>query len=192
MGWLYGTDWQTKDDMVRHLTRPDALCAGYKYLDHAVRGNTLYMAVEKEATEDEPMCRFINVALMAGSRRDGWGYKAMDETYGPRVIDCPLRLLKLAQPAMVSKHGVEWRKKVREYHEFQNRLQRLIRSLKVGSKVYLWKGCAVEWVVMERVSKRPLQGRDRYGTLYRIKPSLIDVERTEAEIERAEAEQAAA
>ena len=59
--------------------------------------------------------KYIGCDLFQYNKRDGWGYKPMDETMSPYFYSCPLGYLKLAGKTD-SQNAQEWRKQVTEYH----------------------------------------------------------------------------
>ena len=43
MGWTYGNDWRTKNDIIEHCTQ---VSKSLTKLDHAVRGNNLWLLLQ--------------------------------------------------------------------------------------------------------------------------------------------------
>lgn len=102
--------------------------------------------------------RFIGCYLLSKHRDGDWGYKPMDESVHPYYFSCPLAYL-----GMVPEQNKEWREKVREWHNKQN------RKLEVG-KSYFLNGCRIPEVCIS--SLKPLRGIYN-GHLFRLKKDLI-------------------
>lgn len=77
-------------------------------------GSTWYAAVEHVKPDGS---RIVWAAVFLTSRRDGWGYKDMDETCGPNESECPARILALltplADPEGRDKYAAAWRERCR-------------------------------------------------------------------------------
>lgn len=110
MGWSFSFDRsQSKANFVDELNRN--FSPGYVLLQHRVVGNHLWQLVQHPEGY-----KFIRLALMARGRGPhGWGYKGIDETWGPTAVDCPLPLLDAADPP-VGENAAEWRERVRKHH----------------------------------------------------------------------------
>ena len=163
MGWLVSMD-PTKDRkaLVEEILG-DFRRNQYPYptlLDHSLQGNTLYMVLHNPtrrvsgvealrvgvSAEDLPRLeyrlvgnyRFIAVYLLAGSRNrdEGWGYKSMDESMGPAVVDCPERLLKQSQ--VEDRYG--WRDECRRVRKEKNLRAAWAKGLKPGEQMLLFRG----------------------------------------------------
>jgi hypothetical protein len=80
-------------------------------VDHSLRGQHLWVALERTIKEQNRSHRFIVLYLL--EKHDGmWGYKDLDETMHPYFYDCPKRLLKSApyDPEFDSHDGAKkWR-----------------------------------------------------------------------------------
>ena len=109
MGWTYHSLIATRSAMVEHLRTQ--LVGRYTVVRASTVGNHWWAVIANR----ESGKRSIFLALMAGGRRDGWGYKDMDESAGPCYYDCPLGFFDLAPPPE-SEHAAGWRDKVRAYH----------------------------------------------------------------------------
>jgi len=102
----------------------------YLTLDIAKVGGKLYGKVERteRATGERDVFIVIAVVSVYGSDCENFSYKTMDETEGPFVYDCPLRLIDgLPEPA--SKYARDWRESVRRYHATKP------RQTKVGDRI---------------------------------------------------------
>ena len=111
MGWLYYKN--SKDQLVKDLLDP-AKYSSATITDHSLRGNHLWVQIEKNDTKE----RLIVLFLLGSSGRtfQNWGYKDMDETMHPFYYDCPLRLIDTATEPL-NESSAEWRNKVRTYWE---------------------------------------------------------------------------
>lgn len=100
MGWYgqYGSNKKTEVARVLQEVKP---------LDHSLRGNVLYMLVQHLQYG-----KFIAVYLFESMGGGSYGYKPMDENMGPYYFDCPLRLIKKADPPL-TQCAAEWREAVR-------------------------------------------------------------------------------
>lgn len=100
MGWLFGYDWRTKQDLVDHLVN------NFKFTDIAVRGNVLYgvTATIRNVTDNfgdivqiPDGGKVIIICLLSCDRSNKnyphWGYKDMDEGMFPYYFTCPERIL---------------------------------------------------------------------------------------------------
>jgi hypothetical protein len=112
MGWDFCDSWTTPADIHREILGGRFFSPEYKVIDHKATsfGRHFWAVLEKTTGE-----RTIFLALI--EKHDGrCGYKGMDEQCGPSYYDCPLEFLaKVPEPS----HGyaVEWRGKVRAFHE---------------------------------------------------------------------------
>lgn len=117
MGWLFGYDWRTKQEIVDHLVD------NFKFVDVAVRGNVLYGVAPTVKTVQDLFGdvievpdggKVIVVCLLSCDRSNRnyphWGYKDMDEGMHPYYFNCPERIL--AQSTVPDKSG--WRASCRE------------------------------------------------------------------------------
>jgi hypothetical protein len=110
MGWLFLYSMRTRQDLVRHLRRPERFGESVELVQASTRGNHHWYLMRERATGQH----WIGLDLMQSST-DGWGYKDMDETVGPCAVDCPLAYLD-APHAERDGWAAQWRERVREYH----------------------------------------------------------------------------
>lgn len=96
----------------------------------------------------------------------------MTEHMGPYEHSCPLALLAMAQPAPTEPSSVEWRTRVRAYHETTQRRRAFFKSLHVGQLVSLQHGCHPPQVTILTLS--PLVGTWEERR-YRLKPGHVSV-----------------
>ena len=126
MGWLFGYDWRTKQDLVDHLVN------NFKFTDVAVRGNVLYgvTATIRKVTDNfgdiiqvPDGGRVIIICLLSCDRSNRnyphWGYKDMDEGMFPYYFSCPERIL--AQSTVPDERG--WRTACREARKVVSRFK---------------------------------------------------------------------
>ena len=128
-------------------------------LKSSMVGTVYYGAIKKDSTNEVSGY----VALTSSDKRQGYnfGYKSMDETYGPYQHKCPLAILNLLTPTD-NEFANEWRKRCREYHE-QKKSPNDFSNLPIGTKV-IWtiphehfsggsKGERIELVKVKRGKK---------------------------------------
>jgi hypothetical protein len=169
MGWLFSERWQTKSEMVRHLTRTnhhtgiDGGVVIFSTIKKCVRGNTLY-AVQRtralHATSVALVNTFISIYLMRSSKNSGgWGYKDMEESCGPCEHGCPTSYFDIVGPPP-NEYAKQWRARCRLY-ELRKKVQP-----KVGETWLLRPHCRPKEVTITSV--RPLRGSG-----YRIPRKLL-------------------
>jgi len=113
MGWLFSQRWETKADLVRHLTGPGYNGEHSRCLRHALRGNVLWTVHERRA-DDGTARRFVGCFLLGRQADAGWGYKDMDESMGPYYYTCPLGYFD--EVPCPDERARQWRERVRERH----------------------------------------------------------------------------
>ena len=165
MGW-YHTQGASKKDIVNDIInesffRNEEKGVTSKCLRHCVKGNVLWL-LNEYSYDDGKVDKWIGCYLLRSDKGYGWGYKPMNESFGPYYYSCPLSYLEEAPVACE-----EWRAGVREYHE----KVKLSRNLQVGQKVRLTKDAVIPEVTI--YSKKPLVGYYD-GNYYRVKTKLID------------------
>ena len=101
MGWLYQhhmLEHQTPAQYVeQHFTYETDGCK-QTVLAAATVGGTVYAAVRHEIKGTGQSYVFCAVILFKNNRKDGFGYKDMDESAGPCEVDCPDRIMRLLSP----------------------------------------------------------------------------------------------
>ena len=80
MGWLFSPQWETRADLVRHLRRPARFGDRLQLVRASVTGSHHWYLVRELATGQH----WIGLDLLQSAQGDGWGYKDLDETAGPR------------------------------------------------------------------------------------------------------------
>ena len=101
MGWLIG--WDSKREVIAHLNKEEK---DYKPLKSCVKGDTLWQVIETHRG------LFIGCNLIGGSKKEGFGYKDMEEAAHPFRYHCPLGYLEMVTEVTCG----EWRDKVRKHH----------------------------------------------------------------------------
>lgn len=122
MGWSFG--WNSKKELVDHLSDPAAYGGNVKLLAKSLKGNHLWIVWQKPSGE-----RYIYLALLQGTPGgggDGWGYKDMSESMGPYTYDVPLKFLDMVPVA-----NTEWREKVLAHHARSGKLAKLKPGMRV-------------------------------------------------------------
>jgi hypothetical protein len=169
MGWDYCKSWQTKEDIIRELTkspqdRPENV---YTCLAHSTSGNQLWAVWEGKNKETGKTERFIGLDLLQYSRGSFggcWGHKGMDESMGPYSYDVPQKFLD-----MVPERNPDWRARVRAYKKVRAAKK---RSVQIGQKWKLKDGCKPPVVCI--VGNSPRIIGEYLGSQYRIAPRLLD------------------
>lgn len=140
-------------------------------LDHSVRGNSLWTLWETSWTregEDKPyrVERWIGLDRIASDRKEGWGYKDMEESMHPYYYDCPLKFLEQAP-----EKSPEWRAGVRAYHA----AKRGKRVIQVGDILKLKSNNdAIEEVtVFQKKGKTIIAIDNRNKRYYKINRNVI-------------------
>jgi hypothetical protein len=178
MGWSF-SHYVNKQELVNEKVRQFKESeSNHKYIDHALVGNHLWIAVSCE--RGGKPTNFIVLYLIKNDRKGyyNWGYKDIDESSHPFYYTCPLRLLDKtdALSPKDSEDSVEWRKRVREYHANKKSVL-TIKSFEIGDKVKFnedFKKCVKEElkeVEFQVVSKRKatLIISDGWGGNYKSK-----------------------
>lgn len=130
-------------------------------------GNNLWAKMRRTDLKTGVAVTFIVLFMLRRYAANDWGYKDVDESMGPTLVNCPLSFLDgLSPPSGV--HDAEWRARVRDYH------QRIgtgrAKRAKVGDYVGL-SGCIVPYVKIEKL--RPLRG-SHSGAVYRLSRGHLD------------------
>lgn len=154
MGWLFG--WDTRKQLIDHLCYGN----GVETLKRKFVGNNMW-AVQR--TENGITFACLYLIKGRNESRDGWGYKAVDETMGPYQHDFPVSWLDLLSPCD-SKYAVEWRKKVRE------RATEMAR-FKVGTTWRRSDGST--WTIVQRRSPTSFRVTNEYGDTWRMHPRTL-------------------
>ena len=135
MGWSFFIDPRRgKKDRVDDLVnRQKAADAEWRYVDHSVVGNNLWMVVKHSQTGLQEVSL---VLLQAGDESHGWGYKYVNHREG---VDIPLSLLLQLSPDD-SSGELTWRDAVKRHHKEKSDLRKYAKSITVGRKFALKGG----------------------------------------------------
>ena len=99
MGWIQKRD--PVDDPLAYTTNRynyDGAQRTYRVLDATRVANTIYMAVRFTEKATGKYTVLAAVILISNTRKNGFGYKDMDETMGPSECACPDRIMRLLSP----------------------------------------------------------------------------------------------
>ncbi len=159
MGWLF-TQGQSRRQLIEHLT------ADFEIADRKNRtfkrycsGNTLFAVHEIIRKDSGEIMRYIGVYLMQNDKKFGWGYKDMDESFGPYQYGCPLSFFDLVPDP--GGYATAWRQRCREDHA------RRFQKLEVGQTVRLTNGHDYRIVNL-----KPLRGVE-HGNVYRLPRRML-------------------
>ncbi len=148
MGWSFCYS-QTIPQLVRERLRSPKQWTGENgktvidtVVAHSKRGNNLWYVVERTVILDacsKKIERFLALDLLAYDKKNGAGYKDLEESMGPCQKNCPLYLLDLV-PEPERNYG--WRDGVRAWHKASSALRRKMKELnpKQGEKWRLREG----------------------------------------------------
>ena len=139
MGWTFIHN-STREQIIREQTAPfndkdskyntrdtyiNIICLKKCYKGASFAG-TLWkvMEVTHRRKSDDSITkveRYIGCDLLRYSNYENshaWGYKDMDESMGPTVVNCPLSYLEMV-PQSDSEYAEGWRERVREHHRIR-------------------------------------------------------------------------
>jgi len=178
MGWLYG--WHTREALVEHLrdeVRPNHDLLAERSTHYA---RHLWMALRPH--RGGPPFVMLFLLARSGDGRGGdvlWGYKDMDESCGPVVVDCPLDLLAETPEPVGEDQGAiwarEWRARVRA------NAARRVAKFSAGDRVSVEGWIGSEYRVVGRRGRRweiERDGRRFVAPPERMRPLVEEVERT--------------
>lgn len=137
MGWTFAYTDIGRRAHIERLTSPQHFSEGYTPIEHRVVGNNVWQLVRTPSGR-----LLITLDMIAKHRGQGWGYKGMDEDWGPFEVNCPLSLLNKASP-VTEGHAVAWRERVRAYHKAKAEYRRC----KKPGTVVIYGG--VEYTLLE-------------------------------------------
>ena len=113
MGWLFSYDRSFgRKELIAERQSSYRAEPKYTLVKSIPTGNQLWSLLRHKETSRT----VIVLDLMEGGSSDeGWGYKTMSEDSGPYHYNCPMSILKAADPP-ASKYSAEWREKVLQHH----------------------------------------------------------------------------
>lgn len=134
MGWLFSTATigMSKKQFVETRIKPWS--DGTRCVKKATVGNILYTVWERPGGH-----KFIGIDLLSYRKKDGWGYKDMDETCGPCERSCPLSFFDLV-PCPPEGYAAAWRERVRAYHAEKKGRKEEDKKLVSGAELELVPG----------------------------------------------------
>lgn len=112
MGWTFIPSITDKADMVSYrIRRQENDKFIWNTIAHSLRGNVLWMVVQRYSKETGEVIHYILCNLLQKERNSGWGYKEMSESEGPMYYSCPIKFFKMV-PVPPNDWAKEWREKV--------------------------------------------------------------------------------
>jgi hypothetical protein len=127
MGWsgeVYPVSRTKKEFVEKELKSFEN--SGYEVHAHKSTSSGLYAVMTTPKGE-----KFLMCAMIRKESNGGFMIKTMEESMGPCMYDCPLSFLEMLPEA--TGYAVEWREKVRAYHESK----KAKKSIGEGSRVYI-------------------------------------------------------
>ena len=164
MGWSFAMRDIGRKAHIKSLTSAKHFSNGYVPVTHRVVGNHIWQLVQRPDGT-----KYITLDLIAKERGGGRGYKGMDEDWGPYFVDCPLTLIRQADPP-ATPNATAWRIKVREYAEQQKRLKREMLTLKPGSVIVVGP---CQYTLLEDLGRSGWTARDLGGHCWRLTRRFI-------------------
>ena len=173
MGWLFSSQWQTREQLRSHLTNDN----GMQTIKSCWVGNNLWCVQECTPTSGERASKptqFICLYMVQGKKYVEHGYKDVSEDMGPYQISCPLSYIEMVE-AHEKEHGygptgyaAEWRQQVRDAKA------KASRKLEAGAKIKLY---GQPYTVAGRFDSGHYAVLSEHGREFRLKKSQIkDVE----------------
>lgn len=141
MGWLYQHD--PVSDPVGYLTNQythEGEHRAYRVLAAARVANTVYMAVKSTDKATGQSYVFASVILISNSRKNGFGYKDMDESVGPCECACPDHIMRLLSPIADMPnpgYAADWRARVATHKQTAAELRAKRKRLVPGAILIL-------------------------------------------------------
>ena len=164
MGWSFNTNDTGLCAHIESLTSAKHFSPGYVPITHRVVGNHVWQLVQRPDGT-----KYITLDLIAKERGGGWGYKNLDEDWGPYHYDCPAALLDKADPPSTA-NATAWRAKVVEYADRQRRLKREMQTLKPGT-VIVAGPC--QYTLINDLGRSGWRARDSGGAYWRLTKRFI-------------------
>ncbi|WP_292531527.1 hypothetical protein [Methylocystis sp.] len=143
MGWLFHNDMLTHQTpaeyIAQHFSHENDTCKATVIATATVRG-TIYAAIRNEIKNTNKTYVFCGVFLFKNNKKDGFGYKDMDEGMGPCEVDCPDRIMRLLSPVddMPSPgYAAEWRTRVAAAKQQRANARRNAKTFAPGDTIRL-------------------------------------------------------
>ena len=164
MGWTFSCNDTGRKAHIESLTNQCHFSKGYVPITHRVVGSHVWQLVQRPDGT-----KFITLDLIAKERGGGWGYKGMDENWGPYHYDCPTTLLDKADPPATA-NAEAWRAKVWEYADRQKRLKREMKTLKPGTVIVVGPR---QYTLLEDLGRSGWRVKDQGGVYWRLTKRFI-------------------
>lgn len=164
MGWTFARQDIGRKAHIESLTSARRFSNGYVPVTHRVVGNHVWQLVQRPDGT-----KYITLDLIAKERNGGWGYKSMDEDWGPYFFDCPASLLDKADPP-ATPNAEAWRHKVFEYADRVKRLKREMQNLKPGTVIVT---AGNQFTLLNDLGRSGWRARDPYGVYLRLTKRFI-------------------
>lgn len=165
MGWSFAMLDTGRKAHIESLTNQRHFSNGYVPITHRVVGCHVWQLVQRPDGT-----KFITLDLIAKERGGGgWGYKSMDEDWGPCFFDCPVTLLDKADPP-ATPNAEAWRAKVWEFVDRQKRLKREMQTLKPGTVIVTAQN---QYTMLNDLGRSGWRVKDQYGAYWRLTKRFI-------------------
>ena len=166
MGWSFAMRDTGRKAHIESLTSAKHFSNGYVPITFRVVGNHVWQLVQRPDGT-----KFITLDLIAKERGGGWGYKNLDEDGEPYFVDCPLTLIRQADPPATANaeawraNAEAWRAKVYEYADRQKRLKREMSTLKPGTVIVVGP---CQYTLLEDLGRSGWRAKDSGGAYWRL------------------------
>ena len=177
MGWYY-TDGANKASMIKEIENSTRTC---EILERAVRGNHLWHVLSPKSGDGEA---FIVLYLLSSSK-EGWGYKAIDESMGPYYHTCPTTWF--GKYPTTNKTALAWRERCLSAASSKAAKSKAAKTVAPGDRLYRKCDGEVFRVVEPREGSKSefvIEGENS-GKRYRAKRTFIAEHRITHEQARA-------
>lgn len=164
MGWSFAMLDTGRKAHIESLTNQRHFSNGYVPITHRVVGNHVWQLVQRPDGT-----KYIALDLIAKERGGGWGYKSMDEDFGPDHYDCPATLLDKADPP-ATPNALAWRAKVFEFVDRQKRLKREMQTLKPGTVIVVGP---CQYTLLEDLGRSGWRAKDQGGAYWRLTQRFV-------------------
>lgn len=143
MGWLFHNDRLRSQTPAEYITQHfSSETDTHKaiVLATATVHRTIYGAIRNEIKTSSVAYVFCGVFLFKNNKRDGFGYKDIDETMGPCEVDCPDRIMRLLSPVEdIPNPGYaeQWRAEVAAAKQRRAKARKQAKSFSPGDTIRL-------------------------------------------------------
>ena len=164
MGWSFAMLDTGRKAHIESLTSQRHFSPGYIPITFRVVGSHVWQLVQRPDGT-----KYITLDLIAKERGGGWGYKGIDEDWGPHHYDCPATLLDKADPPATA-NAEAWRAKVFEYADRLKRLKREMQTLKPGTVIVTAQN---QYTLLNDLGRSGWRVKDQYGAYWRLTKRFI-------------------